>query len=191
MKEQLCSNRSFAVTYVIQFDFRPDLELSVRFLPILSFAGFLLKNLPKMVFTEEMKLDVVEFFYSNGKSWTATRRAMQREYPKHRYHIHMKTIQRIITKFERDLTLKKTKRGGPKNTVVITKNVRKVDEILSKSPNRSVRNIAKRTSLTKSSVWVILRKELEKFPYKIQMEQAQTKENKEKRMEFAKNFHLK
>ena len=52
-------------------------------------------------------------------------------------------------------------------TAVIEKNIRKVDKILDQSPRRSVRNIAKRTKLSKTTVWRILRKELGKFPYRL------------------------
>jgi len=46
-----------------------------------------------------------EIFYANGSSWTNARRALQKKYGDKARKIHLKTIQRQITKFERDLTL--------------------------------------------------------------------------------------
>ena len=73
-------------------------------------------------------------------------------------------------------------------TAVIEKNIRKVDKILDQSPRRSVRNIAKRTKLSKTTVWRILRKELGKFPYRIQMLQEQTAASRKESVDFAKQF---
>ena len=69
-------------------------------------------------------------------------------------------------------------------TAVIEKNIRKVDKILDQSPRRSVRNIAKRTKLSKTTVWRILRKELGKFPYRIQMLQEQTAASRKESVDF-------
>jgi hypothetical protein len=50
-------------------------------------------------------VDMIKFFYCNGSSWTATRRALRKEYVEKARDIHIKTIQRQVTKFEHDLTL--------------------------------------------------------------------------------------
>ena len=62
--------------------------------------------------------------------------------------------------------------------------------MLDESPRRSIRNIAiaKKTKLSTTSVRRILRKELSKYPYRIQMMQEQTVDNKEQRTDFAKTF---
>ena len=93
-----------------------------------------------------------------------------------------------MTTFVRKLTLRRKPTGGGAKTAINEKNVKKVDKILDKSPRRSVRNIAKRTKLSTTTVWRILRKELGKYPYRIQMLQEQTAANKQQRVDFAKQF---
>ena len=93
-----------------------------------------------------------------------------------------------MTRFERELTLRRKPTGGGAKTAVNDKNIRKVDKILDQSPRRSVRNIAKRAKLSATTVWRILRKELSKYPYKIQLMQEQTAANKQERVDFAKQF---
>ena len=55
---------------------------------------------------------------------------------------------------------------------------------LENSPRRSTRTLGRELKLSTTSVWRILRKELKKFAYKIQMKQAQTPKNREQRTEF-------
>ena len=131
---------------------------------------------------------MVKTFYANGNSWTATKRALCKKYGDEGRKIHLKTIQRQVTRFERELTLRRKPTGGGAKTAVNDKNIRKVDKILDQSPRRSVRNIAKRAKLSATTVWRILRKELSKYPYKIQLMQEQTAANKQERVDFAKQF---
>ena len=119
-----------------------------------------------MTISDEMRVDMVKFFYANGSSCTIARRALQKKYGDKARKIHLKTIQRQVTKFERDLTLRRKGTGGGAKTAIVHKNITKVERLLEESPRRSVRNIAKRTKLTPSTVWRILRKELGKYPYR-------------------------
>ena len=142
----------------------------------------------KSAISDEMRVDMVKLFYANGSSWTAARRALTKKYGNEGRKIHLRTIQRQVTKFERELTLRRKTTGGGAKTAVTEKNIKKVEKILDQSPRRSVRNIAKRTKLSKTAVWRILTKELGKYPYRIQMLQEQTAANKQERVDFAKQF---
>jgi hypothetical protein len=72
---------------------------------------------------------------------------LQRKYGEKARHVHLKTIQWQITKFERDLMLRRNGIGGEK-TAIVDKNIKKV---LEQSPRRSVRTISKRTKLAQTS----------------------------------------
>ena len=50
--------------------------------------------------------------------------------------------------------------------------------ILEESLRRSVRDLSRRTKLSATSVWTILKVELKKFAYKIKIKQKQTVNNK-------------
>ena len=79
--------------------------------------------------SDEMRVDMV-----NGSSWTAARRALSKKYRNVGRKIHLRTIQRHVTKFERELTLRRKPTGWGAKTAINEKNVEKVDKILDKSP---------------------------------------------------------
>ena len=58
------------------------------------------------------------------------------------------------------MSLRRKATGRGAKTAVTEKNVEKVEKVLDESPRRSVRNIAKRTKLPRTTVWRILRKKI-------------------------------
>ena len=81
----------------------------------------------KSAISDEMRVDMVKLFYANGSSWMAARRALTKKYGNEGRKIHLRTIQRQVTKFERELTLRRKATGGGAKTAVTEKNIKKVD----------------------------------------------------------------
>ena len=61
----------------------------------------------------------MKLFYANGSSWIAARRALWKKYGEEARKIHVRTIQRQVTRFERELTLRRKPTGGGAKTAVI------------------------------------------------------------------------
>ena len=144
-----------------------------------------------MPLSGELKLEVIKQYYGNDRSLTKTRRALMKIYPKELRNLNIKTIQRVVGKLETDLTLLPGRHTGRPKSAVIDKNVEKIKRSLEESPRRSVRDLSRRTKLSSTTVWRILRVELKKFAYKIQMKQQQTVDNKKQRLEFGEQFSAK
>ena len=53
------------------------------------------------------------------------------------------------------------------------------------SPKRSIRSLSRQLKISTWTTWKILRKELAKYPYEIQLKQTQTPQNKVDRVDFA------
>jgi len=97
------------------------------------------------------------------------------------------TIRNLVDKFEETGNLADNLSGvvGAKKTIVTPENTAKVQEILEKSPRKSIRRLAQQAGLKKSSTQTIVRKELHLFPYKIQVHHPVDAVAQEKRNEFA------
>jgi hypothetical protein len=85
-----------------------------------------------MKISDEQRLDMIKFFYCNGSSWTATRRALQKKYVEKARNIHIKTIQRQVTKCEHDLTLRRQNTADGKKQLSTRKMSIKWDKCLMK-----------------------------------------------------------
>ena len=131
-----------------------------------------------MPLSGQYKLQSIKFYYAKtpNSTWYAVVIPLYGKVMKDLQH---KTIQRVVAQLEIHLTLHNKEHTGSPKSVVIGKNVEKVKWTLEESPQRSVRTISKRLKLSSTSVWRIIRIELKKFPYKIQMKQKQTQNNKE------------
>ncbi|GBM15750.1 Adipocyte plasma membrane-associated protein [Araneus ventricosus] len=104
---------------------------------------------------------------------TATRRSFQRRFnvPK---GPDAKSICKVFAKFERTGSVDDNRVGNvcPRQTVVTPENFSKVSGIVHQNSRNTVRRIASKTGLKRSSTQKILRDILRMFPYKIQCHQA-------------------
>ena len=116
---------------------------------------------------------------------TSARRLLQRRDMSKFGRLHTTTIVRIVKKLETDCSLVKNGRTGRPKSALSEKNVMRVKNKLESSPRRSTRTLSRELKLSQTAVWKILRKELKKFAYKIQMKQAQTQKNQHQRVEFS------
>ena len=111
----------------------------------------------KMTLSGEMKLEIIKKYYSNNKSPIKTRRFLQKLYPKELRNLNVKTIYRLVKKFETDFTLLPRRPTGRPKSVVVDKNVEKIKRSLEHNSKRSVRELSRQTNLSSSTVWRILK----------------------------------
>ena len=113
----------------------------------------------KMTLSGEMKLEIIKKYYSNDKSPTKTRRFLQKLYPKVKElrNLNVKTIYRLVKKFETDFSLLPRRPTGRPKSVVVDKNVEKIKRSLEHNSKRSVRELSRQTNLSSSTVWRILK----------------------------------
>ena len=111
----------------------------------------------KMTLSGEMKLEIIKKYYSNNKSPIKTRRFLQKLYPKELRNLNVKTIYRLVKKFETDFSLLPRRPTGRPKSVVVDKNVEKIKRSLEHNSKRSVRELSRQTNLSSSTVWRILK----------------------------------
>ena len=88
-------------------------------------------------------------------------------------------------KLQTSYTLHKTSPPGRSRTVVANPNIERLKKKLDLSPRRSVRSLSRQLKISTTSTWRILREELKKYPYRIQLKEKLTPQNKESRVHFA------
>ena len=138
-----------------------------------------------MGYAKEEKLEIVKTYWTCGGSVTSARRLLQKKNRSKFSKLDDKTIRRLVKKLETDCTLVKNTSTGRPKSALSEKNISRVQRKLENSPRRT---LSRELKLSTTSVWRILRKELKKFAYKIQMKQAQTPKNREQRLEFSNNI---
>ena len=95
-------------------------------------------------------MEVIKYYYGNDQSLTKTQRALMKIYPRELRNLSLKTIQRDVGKFERDLTLLPVRQTGRLKSVVTDRNVEKIRRSLEERPRRSLRDLSKQTKLSSS-----------------------------------------
>ena len=141
-----------------------------------------------MGYAKEEKLEIVKTYWTCGGSVTSARRLLKKKNKSKFSKLDDRTIRRLVKKLETDCTLVKNTSTGRPKSALSEKNISRVQRKLENSPRRSTRTLSRELKLSATSVWRILRKELKKFAYKIQMKQAQTPKNREQRLEFSNNI---
>ena len=79
-------------------------------------------------------MEVIKHFYGNDQSLTKTQRALMKIYPREIRNLSFKTIQRVVGKFERDLTLLPVPQTGRPTSEVTDNNVKKIKRSLEERP---------------------------------------------------------
>ena len=95
-------------------------------------------------------MEVIKYYYGNDQSLTKTQHALMKIYPRELRNLSLKTIQRVVGKFERDLTLLPVRQTGRLKSVVTDINVEKIRRSLEERPRRSLRDSSKQTKLFSS-----------------------------------------
>ena len=79
-------------------------------------------------------MEVIKHYYRNDHSLTKTQRALMKIYPRDIRDLSLKTIQRVVGKFERDLTLLPVRQTGRPTSEVTDNNVEKIKRYLEERP---------------------------------------------------------
>lgn len=137
--------------------------------------------------TTEERTKVVMWYYENRRSIVKTQRAFKMNFDR-RSAPTPRTIREIVKRFEESGSVDERSRPGPSMTIRTPLNIEKVKGQLAVSPHRSSRVLSRKLKISRSSVRRILVDDLNLFPYKIQILQEQTKEQKKKRLLFAKSM---
>ena len=143
-----------------------------------------------MVLSIELKMTIIEAYFENGRSPARVRRLLLSRGSKWSTVVPTlsnQQIKRVVNQLQTNYTLKKISPPGRSRSVISNKNLDRIKKKLELSPRRSVRSLSRELGISKTTTWRMLRKELKKFPYKIQLREKQTPETKEKRVDFA-NF---
>jgi len=131
----------------------------------------------------------VKAFYKNGESLAIAQREFRREFGIHRNRAvpSAHAIKTWIRNFEATgSTLKK--KGGSVKTVSTPDNIAVVREAMERSPHRSARRHSVSLGLSEASVRRILHKDLNFFPYKIQVTHALHECDYVNRVHFCQTF---
>jgi len=154
------------------------------------FAFFLLSLsnyfVDQMVWTAAKKAKTVELFFRNSCSVVKAQRAYRREMHTRRVP-ERQNVLRWVELFRAEGTVER--RTGPQRRqrpVQTEQAVAKVDRKIHANPRLSIRKLAVKTGLKKSTVQRILRQRLHMFPYKLQLVQKLRRGDKAKRLQFCK-----
>ena len=139
-------------------------------------------------FSTEQKTQIVKFYLKHGSAVLT-----QRQYRSHfkvREAPTIKTIRRLTEKFlaEGSVDNQNPGRSGRKKTSRSQEAIRKVTEHVTQTPKVSVRRLASRVGLSKSSTHRILKKDLNLTAFKFKVSQKLSAADFEQREEFCKWF---
>ena len=139
-----------------------------------------------MVQQPEFKFAIIKAYFENDCSPILTKRALRHTvWAKEAARLHRPQILRVVEKLKNTFTLLNKKPPGRNRTVITDKNIQRVKRQLDISPRRSIRSLSRQLKISTGTTWKILRKELAKYPFKIQLKQTQTPQNKVDRVDFA------
>ena len=114
----------------------------------------------------------------------------QREFKKHFNKLHApsrKVILRCANNFRKTGSIH-LKRGGRKRSSRVTQNIEKVQEVMERSPRKSVRRVSQEVGVSSTTAYRILTLDLKLYPYKVQVVQKLKDQRNVLRLQFAQWF---
>ena len=130
------------------------------------------------------KMKIIKFWYES-KFYVEVRRSFCREFNVHtRDGPKNNAIKRIVKHFEDKGTVRNTNKGNsgrPASVTRIQENIDKVRNSTINSPKNSHRHRLQELRMSSSSVFRILRKELQLYPYIISVRHKLTAEDQQRR----------
>ena len=138
-----------------------------------------------MLLSTEEKIKVVRWYWE-----TQSIIATQRKFRSHFRTKHApcaKSILRLQEKFLADGTVSNQRKGssGRKRSKRTPEGISKVKDLISNTPSKSIRKLAKEAGTSHTTVRQILRKDLKFYPYRMNMHQMLSDGDKEQRMTFS------
>ena len=134
----------------------------------------------------ETRIELVELFFSNGKSASAALRLYKSIYGCRRDPFSVSTITRLIQRFkETGSVADKSRSGRPSfedDRVSVVEEELETQQANPERGSASCRSISHQTGVPKTSVQRILRNRLNLYPYRIQTNQMLSDCDKERRL---------
>lgn len=139
-------------------------------------------------FTVPQRVQIIEAYFAT-KSIVLTQRQCRRDLGRNNVP-DRRTIERLVAKFRETGSVRNDQKGnsGRPRSATNQENIEVVRERLEASPRKSTRRLSQETAISRSSVLRIIHKELNAFPYKIQILQQQTDRNKAERQTFCEDI---
>ncbi|XP_076066935.1 uncharacterized protein LOC143040126 [Oratosquilla oratoria] len=139
-------------------------------------------------FSMEERTRIVELYFAT-KPPTLVQKRFRREHPEKKIP-HRHTITRLVEKFRNTGSVINNNKGhcGPKVTARTPANIKDVRDHLQQSPRKSTRRLSQEMGISRTSERRIIHSDLNLFPYKVQILQAQTEANKTERFEFGQTI---
>lgn len=130
---------------------------------------------------------IIQYFFENGRSVVSTIRKIKRE---HQITLNRSSVKYVLKKFLKQRKFEDQHRGnsGRPKSATSEENIRRVQNAIESDPRKSARRLSAQLNMKKSSVHNILRQNLKLFPYKIQVLQTQTEQNKRDRVAFCRRY---
>ena len=139
----------------------------------------------------EQKQKIVQFWYET-KSYVEVRRRFVKKFGLHRGRNTPddKSIWRIVKHFEKEQTIHPCNKGrsGAKPSITAQKR-QQIQQSVENSPKKSHRIRAQELSLTPTTLWRTMRKNLQLFPYRISTHHVLKPEDMAKRVEMCEWFN--
>ena len=132
--------------------------------------------------TTDERTKLVGWYFENHKSVVNTQRAYKRNF-KTRDAPTSRTIREVVKRFQEKGTVAYRERCGPPKSVRTPQNIEVEGKNTRFSPT-IIKNLARQLKFSRRTVRRILTEDLNLYSYKIQILQAQTVDQKNKRLEF-------
>ena len=135
-------------------------------------------------FTLPQRLEIVQLFYQNSRSFVGVQRAYRALHGRHSAPSVL-AIRRIIQKLESEFTLLDTKPPNRTRTERSVENIAAVQASVEESANVSITRRAQSLGLSRMTTWRIMRLDLGLHPYKMVLAQELKPNDHRLRREFA------
>lgn len=135
-------------------------------------------------YTQEQRLQIIQFYYQKNRSPIATFRALLPFYRRNN-RPSVLAIRRIVENFERTFSLHNVQVPIRRRTARSNENIAAVQASVAEDRNLSIPRRSQELGLSQTTTWRILRKDLGLHPYKIVLTQELKPLDHRKRREFA------
>lgn len=135
-------------------------------------------------FTLPQRLEIIQIFYANSRSFVATQRAFRAKYGRHNAPSEL-AIRRVVDKLESEFTLHDSKPPTRTRNARSEENIAAVAASVSENDNVSIPRRSQELGLSTMTTWRILRLDLGLHPYKMVLAQELKPTDHRLRREFA------
>lgn len=134
-------------------------------------------------YTLEQRFQIIEIYFQNGSSVTATLRALRPFYGRNN-RPSKRMIERLVEKFRTTFSLHNVSVPVRQRSARSEENIAAVAASVQADPRQSIPRRSQELGISRTSLWRILRKDLGLHPYKIKLTQELKPLDHRKRREF-------